>query len=150
MSQIPERRRGQRVVVPEEARGWVEAAVETRLIDLSAMGARIAHATMLSPGCTCVLELPESLGGLALAARVVRTVEMGVAKMDAVPPTLHYESGLVFAGLSPDQRMILEDVLARFEPPRAASREWVRRSGGAGERGGNWAKDWKGPGSVPR
>jgi hypothetical protein len=51
----------------------VEAAVETRLIDLSAMGARIAHANMLSPGCACVLELPESLGGLALAARVVRT-----------------------------------------------------------------------------
>jgi hypothetical protein len=63
------------VVVPEEARGWVEAAVETRLIDLSAMGARIAHANMLSPGCACVLELPESLGGLALAARVVRTAK---------------------------------------------------------------------------
>jgi hypothetical protein len=73
MSQRLERRRGQRVVVPEEARGWVEGAVETRLIDLSAMGARIAHANMLSPGCACVLELSESLGGLALAARVVRT-----------------------------------------------------------------------------
>lgn len=126
-SQIPERRRGRRVVVPGETRGRVRATVETRVIDLGLTGARIEHSNMLQPGCACVLELPESLGALALAARVARTVEIGTAEKDAVPPTLRYESGLIFTDLSPEQHLILESVLERLSPPRD-----VRDSGVAG------------------
>jgi hypothetical protein len=36
--------------------------VETRLIELSATGARIEHGNLLRPGVACVLELPGSLG----------------------------------------------------------------------------------------
>ncbi len=92
--------------------------VETRVIDLGLTGARIEHSNMLQPGCTCVLELPESLGTLALPARVVRTVEIGTVQKDAVPPTLRYESGLVFPDLSPEQHLVLESALNRLSPPR--------------------------------
>ena len=117
-SQMAERRRGRRVVVPGETMGRVRAAVETRVIDLGLTGARIEHSNMLQPGCICVLELPESLGTLALAARVARTVEIGTAGKDAVRPTLRYESGLVFTDLSPEQHLVLESVLERLLPPR--------------------------------
>ena len=126
-SQIPERRRGRRVVALGETRGRVRATVKTRVIDLGVTGAKIEHSNMLQPGCTCVLELPESLGTLALAARVVRTVEIGTAEKDAVPPTLRYESGLVFTDLSPEQHLVLESVLERLLPPRV-----MRDSGLAG------------------
>ena len=126
-SQIPERRRGRRVVAPGETRGRVWAMVETRVIDLGVTGARIEHSNMLQPGCTCVLELPESLGTLALTACVVRTVEIGTVQKDAVPPTLRYESGLIFTDLSPEQHLVLESVLERLSPPRD-----VRDSGVAG------------------
>ena len=106
------------MVAPGETRGRVWAMVETRVIDLGVTGARIEHSNMLQPGCTCVLELPESLGALALAARVVRTVEIGTARKDAVPPTLRYESGLIFTDLSPEQHLVLESVLERLSPPR--------------------------------
>ena len=101
--------------------------VETRVIDLGLTGARIEHSNMLQPGCTCVLELPESLGALALAALVVRTIEIGPVQKDAVPPTLRYESGLVFTDLSPDQHLVLESALERLSPPRV-----MRDSGLAG------------------
>ena len=103
------------------------AMVETRVIDLGVTGARIEHSNMLQPGCTCVLELPESLGTLALTACVVRTVEIGTVQKDAVPPTLRYESGLIFTDLSPEQHLVLESVLERLSPPRD-----VRDSGVAG------------------
>ena len=98
----------------------MRATVETRVIDLGLTGARIEHSNMLQPGCSCVLELPESLGRLALPARVVRTVEIGTVQKDAVPPTLRYESGLIFPDLSPEQHLVLESVLERLSPPRDA------------------------------
>ena len=119
---MAERRRGRRVGVPGGPRGRVRAVVETRLIELSASGARIEHGNLLRPGVACVLELPGSLGGVALAARVVRTIEMGVVVGDAASPTLRYESGLRFEHLSPEQQIVLDGVLERLSLTQSGKR----------------------------
>jgi PilZ domain len=92
----------------------VRATVVTRLIEISATGARIEHGNLLRPGVACVLELPGSFGGMALAARVVRTIEIEGAAGDAVSATLRYESGLRFEYLSPEQQIVLDGVLERY------------------------------------
>ena len=122
MTQTSERRRGRRVGVPDGPRGRVRATVETRLIELSASGARIEHGNLLLSGVACLLELPGSFGSVALAARVVRTVEMGVAAGDAVSPIHRYESGLRFDHLSPEQQSVLDAVLDRLSRSQARKR----------------------------
>lgn len=117
-----ERRRGRRVGVPGGPRGRVRAVVETRLIELSALGTRIEHSNLLRPGVGCVLELPESLGGVTLAARVVRTAVIECAAGEAVSPTLRYESGLLFERLSPEQQIVLDGVLERLSLTQAGKR----------------------------
>ncbi len=78
------------------------------------MGARIEHHNLLRPGDTCTLELPASLGGLALSARVVRSIVVGTEDAPTGEKLLRYESGLAFVGLTPDQQAALDSSLSRL------------------------------------
>jgi hypothetical protein len=86
------------------------------VLDLSATGARIEHPNLLRPGFACTLEFPQSLGGLVLPVRVVRSAVVGTEEVATRDRVLRYESGLTFASLTAEQQATLETVLTRLAP----------------------------------
>jgi len=116
MTEIPERRRGRRVVVPGRPGGRVRATLDARLLDLSYFGVRIEHHNQLRPGFACTLELPQAIGGLLLPVQVVRSVVVGTEKSPTGDRLLRYESGLTFVNLAGEQREALGVILNRFSP----------------------------------
>ena len=116
MAEIPERRRGRRIVVPGRLGGRVRATLDARVLDLSTVGARIEHQNMLRPGFECTLELPPPMGGLILPVRVIRSTVVGTSESPAGERILRYESGLTFTKLTTEMQKALENVLGRLAP----------------------------------
>ena len=74
------------------------------LLDLSPEGARIEHIRPLADWNLCFLDLPWALGGVRLQGKVVWSQE-GESKPAADGKRLvHYQSGLTFRLLTPEQR----------------------------------------------
>src|SRR5574342_8586 len=114
MTEMAERRRAARVAIPWHLNGWVSVSREVRLLDLSTAGVRIEHVEPLRPGSSCTLELPPPLGSLQLAARVVWSLVRGGEQTPDGERRLHYQSGLVFTGISPDQQSVLAGSLKKL------------------------------------
>ena len=58
-----------------------------------------------------MLEFPPALGLLALTARVVRSVIVGVEQGPRDARKLRYESGIAFVKVTPDQQAALANLL---------------------------------------
>ena len=104
------------MAVPGRPSGRVRVTLDARLVDLSSVGARIEHCNLLRPGFRCALELPPSIGSLALSVQVVHSAVVGTEHTSGGEKLLRYQSGLAFVGLTPDQQVTLEDILSRLAP----------------------------------
>lgn len=123
MSNPADRRRVGRLTVPRRLRGGELELHLVHVLDLSALGARIAHREPLHEGGIGYLDLPPALGRVRLLGRVVWT------RLRATEQTLDgdrqslYESGLEFTSLTAEQQKALADALeilraAQSEPDR--------------------------------
>jgi hypothetical protein len=100
---------------------------EVRILDLSTAGVGIEHVEPLQPGASCTLEVPLPFGSLQLAARVVWSLLRGGGQIREGDPRFHYQSGLAFTGLTPEQRAALARALETLRaacdaPDREAAR----------------------------
>ena len=95
------------------------APMQLRVLDLSLSGACIEHLARLQPGSSYVLEFPPAIGPLALTARVVRSVIVGVEQGPRAARKLRYESGIAFVNVTPDQRAALAHLLGRLSSGEA-------------------------------
>jgi len=93
--------------------------VEVQFLDVSIVGARIAHPDPLRPGSRWTLELPAVLGGAILAARVVHTTAVIGNRNTNGPRPVKYESGVEFVGLTAEQEAALARALKKFAPGSA-------------------------------
>ena len=123
MSEIPDRRRVARLTVPRHLRGTALERHEVLLLDCGPLGARITHRAPLHEGEGCAVDLPPALGPLRLTGRVVWTRLQRTEQTLAGDRRTHYESGIEFTDLAPDQQTALAAALATVEtaaaPPRA-------------------------------
>lgn len=114
MREFRERRQVPRVRLPAPLAGRALGILGYRLVDLSVAGARIKHYDPVRPGSSWTVELPATLGGQTLSARVVWTKDIGGedASREGRPP--RYESGLVFVHLTGEQQAALERIFERL------------------------------------
>lgn len=127
MTETPDHRRAVRLTLPWPLR---EPEVElrfVRLLDLSPDGARIEHLAPLRAGSSCAIDLPPALGRLRLTGRVVWSGIRGREQTLEGERRLHYQSGIDFTDLTPQQQTALAAALAKIraaqaEADRAASR----------------------------
>ena len=89
------------------------------LLDLSALGARIAHREPLHAGGIGYLDLPPALARLRLTGRVAWTWLRRVEQTVEGERRSHYESGVEFTSLTPEQRAALVTVLATLQAAEA-------------------------------
>ena len=121
-----DRRRVARLMVPRRWRGGDLEPHVVHLLDLSALGARIAHRESMHKGVVCAVDLPPALGALRLPRRVVWTRLRGAEQTLDGERTALYESGLEFTSLTPEQQTALTTALATLQavqdaPDREAS-----------------------------
>ena len=110
-----DRRRVARLTVP---RRWGGGDLElhlVRLLDLSALGARITHREPLHAGGIGYLDLPPALGRLRLTGRVAWTRLRRVKKTLEGERRSYYESGIAFTSLTPEQQTALAAALAALQ-----------------------------------
>ena len=111
MGEMADRRCAARLFVPR-ALGAVELELrQVRLLDLSPAGARIEHEAHLHEGLGCFVDLPRALGRLRLTGRVVWTRLRDSEQTLEGDRRSHYESGLEFTSLTPEQQAALHTAL---------------------------------------
>ena len=110
-AKIQEQRRVPRVTIHGRLTARVQPDLEVRLLDLSTLGVRIEHLTILHPSLHCVLELPPFLGIPPISAEVVWSTLIGGEQTLEGERRLRYQSGLVFVGVTPEQEAALRSIL---------------------------------------
>jgi hypothetical protein len=113
-------RRVARLTVPPPLGAGEFAHHSVHVLNLSPLGARIAHGDLLHSEVVCYLDLPPALGALRLTGRVAWTWLRGTEQTLEGDQRSHYESGIEFTNASPDQQAALATVLATL---RAAQTE---------------------------
>lgn len=116
MADPRDRRGAPRILVGGQIGARARATLDVRLIDLSVTGARIEHGELLRPGSACTFQLPPAIGSVALAARIVHSAIIGVTPISDGDRQLHYQSGLAFLNVTPEQRAALEEIVKRLTP----------------------------------
>jgi hypothetical protein len=111
MIETTERRHIARLFVPRHL-GAVELKFrEVHLLDLSPAGARMEHPDPVREGAVCFVDLPPALGKVWLTGRVEWT-RLYKGKQTVEGETrVHYQSGLAFVGITPEQRTALAAAL---------------------------------------
>jgi hypothetical protein len=105
--ETPDRRQVVRLTVPWHLTGPGLEFLLGHLLELSSMGARIAHAEPLQEGLVCEVDLPPALGWGRLTARVVWTRPHTPEQTLQGNTRFSYQSGLTFVELTPEQRAVL-------------------------------------------
>jgi hypothetical protein len=82
------------------------------VLNLSPLGARIAHGDLLHGEVVCYLDLPPALGALRLTGRVAWTRLYRVEQTLEGDRRSHYESGIEFTGPTPERKAALAAALA--------------------------------------
>jgi len=118
MADTSDRRSVARITVPLHLSGPGLELRLVRLLDLSPEGARIEHLEPLREGVVCVVDLPPAIGRLRLTGRVVWTGVRGGEQNLAGERRLHYQSGLAFTGVTPDQQAVLARGLETLKAER--------------------------------
>jgi hypothetical protein len=111
----PERRREARITVPQHLRRGEPEHHLVHVLNLSRLGARIAHREPLQAGGVWYVDLPPELGDLRLTARVVWTRLLGTERMMEGARRRAYESGIEFTGPTAEQQTALAAVLATLQ-----------------------------------
>lgn len=123
MSNPTDRRRVARLTVPRRFRGGELELHLVHVLDLSPLGARIAHREPLHTGGVGYVDLPPALGRVRLLGRVAWT------RLRATEQTLDgdrqalYESGLEFTSLTAEQQKALADALERLRTAQTDSEQ---------------------------
>jgi hypothetical protein len=89
------------ITKPSVELGWV------RLLDLSSEGARIEHPEPVQEGEVCAVDLVPALEWGRLTGRVVWTRPRTPARTFEGDTRVHYQSGLAFVEITPEQRVAL-------------------------------------------
>ncbi len=89
------------ITKPSLELGWV------RLLDLSPEGARIEHPEPVHEGEICAVDLAPALEWGRLTGRVVWTRPHTPARTFEGDTRVHYQSGLAFVDITPEQRVAL-------------------------------------------
>ena len=116
-----DRRRVVRLTVP---RRWGGGDLEqhlAHLLDLSALGARIAHREPLHAGGIGYVDLPPAFGAVRLMGRLVWTQLLRMEQTFEGERRALYESGLEFTSLTPAQQAALATTLATLRATQAPS-----------------------------
>jgi hypothetical protein len=121
MAETPDRRRVTRLPVPRDLRGPELEPHLARLLDLSPLGARIEALEPLREGSVCYVDLPSVLGHVRLTGRILWTGVRGSEQTLEGDRWLHYQSGLVFTGLTLQEQTILATVLETLQTARDAT-----------------------------
>ena len=116
-----ERRRVMRVDVPCHVPGGALEPHFVHLLNLSPLGACIAHLEPWQEGVACVVDLPPALGLLRLPGRVVWTRLRGTEGILEGDRRSPYESGIEFTDLTPEQHAALATALATLQAAQATS-----------------------------
>jgi len=116
-----DRRRVARLTVPRRWRGGELELHLVHVLDLSALGARIAHREPLHAGGIGYVDLPPTLGAVRLMGRVVWTRLRGTEQTLEGDRRALYESGLQFTSLTPEQQAALTAALATLQAAQAAA-----------------------------
>lgn len=116
----PERRRVMRVDVPRQLRGRELEPHFVHLLNLSPLGARVTHLEPWDTGFFCSVHLPPSLGTVRLSGRVVWTRRRSTEQTLTGDRRDHYESGIEFTGVTPEQQTTLAAALATLQAAQAA------------------------------
>jgi hypothetical protein len=114
-----ERRRVARLTVPRRFRGGELELHLVHVLDLSALGARIAHREPLHAGGIGYVDLPPALGAVRLMGRVVWTRLRGTEQTLNGDRRAVYESGLEFTSLTAAQESALASALATLKAAQA-------------------------------
>ena len=114
-----DRRRVVRLTVPRRWRGGDLEQHLVHLLDLSALGARIAHRELLHTGVVCAVDLPPALGALRLPGRVVWTRHRAADDLPEGDQRSRFESGVEFTRLTAEQQAALALALATFRAGEA-------------------------------
>jgi len=123
----PERRRVMRVDVPCYVPGGALEPHFVHLLNLSPLGACIAHLEPWHEGVACSVHLPPALGVLRLPGRVVWTRLRGTEGILEGDRRSPYESGIEFTDLTPEQHAALTTALATLQAAQnPVSREGSR------------------------
>ena len=101
--------------------GEVSLLHDVAVLDLSEAGACLEHAGRFTLGATCFLRLPAPEGELVLKARVVHSAASRTVPGMAGEPTLLFQSGVEFVGLTSESLLALRQLVARLRegPPPA-------------------------------
>ena len=110
----PERRRVMRLDLLRPCREGNREPHLVHLLDLSALGLRLAHREPWPAGVVCSVELPPILGAVRLPGRVVWTQHRGTDRVLEDDQRCPYESGVEFAVLTAEQQAALAMALATF------------------------------------
>jgi len=114
MVETPERRRVARLTVPRHLRGGELELHLVHVLDLSPLGARIAHVEPMRVEVVRYVDLPPSLGRIRLTGRVVWTRLCGTERTVDGTRRHHYQSGIEFTGLTPAQEIGLAAALQKL------------------------------------
>ena len=115
MGTRPDPRRVARLTIPPHRRTGELGHHRVHVLNLSPLGARIAHGDLLHGEVVCYLDLPPALGALRLTGRVAWTWLRGTEQTLAGERRSHYESGLEFTGLTAEQQTALAAALATLQ-----------------------------------
>ena len=121
MTDTPDRRQGARLPVPRDLRGSELESHRAHLLDLAPRGARVEALEPLHEGSVCYVDLPSALGTLRLPGRIVWTRVRGSEQTLEGDRRLHYQSGLVFTGLTAQQQTALAVALETLQAARDAT-----------------------------
>lgn len=106
-----ERRRSQRVAIPDELFGKVKATVPARIVDLSRDGVQVEIPTALRPAVECDISVPTAEGDLRLRARVQRCRATSMKPNDGNGNRLVYRAGLQFVEVPAADLALLAETL---------------------------------------
>jgi PilZ domain len=121
MAETLDRRGVARLPVPRDLRGPELEPHLVHLLELSPRGARIEALEALRAGAVCYVDLPSTLGHVRLTGRVVWTGVRGSEQTLEGDRRLHYQSGLAFTGLTPQQETTLAVALETLQAVRDAT-----------------------------
>ena len=114
-----DRRQVARLTVPRRFRGGDLEPHLVHVLDLSPLGARIAHREPLHAGGIGYGDLPPALGAVRLVGRVVWTWLRGTEQTVDGDRRAVYGSGLEFTNLTPTQETALADALVTLQAAQA-------------------------------
>ena len=111
MANRPDPRRVARLTIPPPLREGDLAHHSVRVLNLSLHGARVRHQSLVHEGVVCYLDLSPALEVRRLTGCIVWTHLCSTEQTLEGRQQSHYESGIEFTGVTPEQQATLATAL---------------------------------------